>query len=284
MAKFLTTVGNSYYLEQIIINATKSLTLVTPYLKLSKNFIERLSDADKNEIKITLLYGKSELRDDEKEKLYTLKNIEIFFCQHLHAKCYYNENEMIITSINLYEFSERNNREMGLFIQRETDSDIFRDTLKEVESIKNSSELIKQHKTKEDIIESLCSLEDDYEEQWNFHLPSLHKILTKKYKKHNIELDNEIFSSDFPKESINIDVSYRVNFYFEDSFTFDSFRAKNSKKIDKALPNYRVYWNADVINIYLEEGYYPSINQQGLEEKTSKFIEIIETFYKFLNK
>ncbi len=36
MAKFHTTVGNSFYIEQIIL---KNLTIVTSYLNLSKKFI-----------------------------------------------------------------------------------------------------------------------------------------------------------------------------------------------------------------------------------------------------
>lgn len=41
--------------------------------------------------------------------------------------------------MNLYEFSERNNREMGLLIERASDIDIYEETLREIESIKNAS-------------------------------------------------------------------------------------------------------------------------------------------------
>lgn len=101
MAKFLTTAGNSFYIEQIIIKSVKSLNLVTPYLKLSRNLIERLSDAQKEGVRITLIYGKNELAPKEKKKLFAFDNIEIYFCQNLHAKCYHNESSMIISSMNL---------------------------------------------------------------------------------------------------------------------------------------------------------------------------------------
>ena len=35
----------------------------------------------------------------------------------LHAKCYLNEQAAIITSLNLYEFSQQNNEEMGVYIE-----------------------------------------------------------------------------------------------------------------------------------------------------------------------
>ncbi len=37
----------------------------------------------------------------------------------LHAKCYMNESEAIVTSLNLYEFSQVNNIEMGFYINNQ---------------------------------------------------------------------------------------------------------------------------------------------------------------------
>src|SRR5688572_16163991 len=139
MAKFLTTAGNSYFIEQVILNAEKSLTIVTPYLKLSATLLDRLKDADRAGIRMSLIYGKNELSETEKKAIKDLANLEIFFCSNLHAKCYHNESSMIISSMNLHEFSEKNNREMGLLIEKAADGEIYRDTIKEIESIKNAS-------------------------------------------------------------------------------------------------------------------------------------------------
>ena len=54
MAEFLTTQGTSYYLENIIINASERLILVSLYLNISANFMARLQDADKREVDIIL--------------------------------------------------------------------------------------------------------------------------------------------------------------------------------------------------------------------------------------
>jgi len=146
MAKFLTTSGISYEIENIIKGARKKLILISPYLQLSENFYERLQDADNLKISITIIFGKSELDENEVEKLKNLNNVKLYFHPYLHAKCYFNEARMIITSMNMYDYSEKRNREMGVLIDRKEDSILFSETVKEAESIKNASQkyLIKE--------------------------------------------------------------------------------------------------------------------------------------------
>jgi len=140
MAEFLTTQGTAYYLENIIMNATQWLVLISPYLNISNNFLLRLQDADKRKVKITIVYGKSELTPNEKRKLQELENLSLFYCDKLHAKCFFNDNYMIITSMNMHEFSEKTNREMGVLIRKEdnTDQKIYEDAMREVKSILDS--------------------------------------------------------------------------------------------------------------------------------------------------
>jgi len=137
MAEFLTTQGTSHNLENIIINASKWLVLICPYLNITENFLQRLQDADKRKVKICIVFGKKELKPEEETKLRKLENISLRYYQNLHAKCYSNEDTMIITSMNLNEFSEKTNREMGVLISREDPGDqrIFQDAIKEVRSI-----------------------------------------------------------------------------------------------------------------------------------------------------
>ena len=139
MAEFLTTQGTSYYIENIIKNAKNELILISPYLKLSKTLLERLKDAEKRNIKIILVYGKDELNPDERSKLRQLNNLSLYFIENLHAKCFCNEESMVITSMNMYEFSEKNNREMGVLIRAKDDRDVFSKALEEIKSIINAS-------------------------------------------------------------------------------------------------------------------------------------------------
>lgn len=142
MADFLTTKGVSHHLENIIISAKYRLTLVSPYLQISKTFYERLRDASNRGVKVIIVYGKDDLKPNERNSLAELNKVELYFFENLHAKCYYCEDKMVITSMNMYEFSETNNREMGVLIDRINDKMLFENAVRETESIINSSERI----------------------------------------------------------------------------------------------------------------------------------------------
>lgn len=145
MASFLTTSGTSYHIERIMIDAKKELVLISPYLKLSTTFFERLQDATKKGILVKIIYGKDELKPQEEKQIKALENIELYFSKNLHAKCYFNESEMVITSMNMYEFSEKNNREMGVHITMEQDKLVYENAVDEARSIQNNSEI--RHKS-----------------------------------------------------------------------------------------------------------------------------------------
>lgn len=142
MAEFLTTNGISHSIENIILDAKSKIILVSPYLQISKTLFERLKDADGRGVSIKIIFGKDELKPNEKTLLKNLKNIELFFFKNLHAKCYFNEIKMVITSMNMYEFSEKNNREMGVLIDRASDKDLFEKAMNETSSILKSSEKV----------------------------------------------------------------------------------------------------------------------------------------------
>jgi phosphatidylserine/phosphatidylglycerophosphate/cardiolipin synthase-like enzyme len=147
MAEFLTTQGTSYHIEKIIIEAKNKLVLVSPYLQISKTFYERLKDASNKNVAIKIIYGKDELKPNEKNSLAELKNIELFYFQNLHAKCYLNESKMVITSMNMYEFSEKTNREMGVLIDRIKDKELFDSAIEETRSILLSAEPVPLRKS-----------------------------------------------------------------------------------------------------------------------------------------
>ena len=148
MAEFLTTIGTSFNLENIILEAKTKLILVSPYLQISKTFYERLKDASNRNVAIKIIYGKEELKETEKKQITELDNLELYYFENLHAKCYFNENKMIITSMNMYQFSEKTNREMGVLISRKLDTELFEKAVNETLSILKSSRKV-ELKTKE---------------------------------------------------------------------------------------------------------------------------------------
>ncbi|MBW3697026.1 DNA repair protein [Vibrio sp. T187] len=135
MAKFLNTSATNYYLEELIKNASERLILISPFLKLNDRIKELLEDKDRMKIDIRIVYGKSELQPDEINWLKGLSFVRTSFCKNLHAKCYMNESSCIITSLNLYEFSQVNNNEMGIHIDREEDQEIYKESYEEAQRI-----------------------------------------------------------------------------------------------------------------------------------------------------
>nr|WP_317199905.1 phospholipase D family protein [uncultured Psychrobacter sp.] len=135
MAKFLNSSGTTYHLEELIKNASDRLIIISPYLKLNERIKELLEDRNRLKIDIRIVYGKNDLHPEEINWLKNLTFIRTSFCKNLHAKCYLNENECIITSLNLYEFSQVNNNEMGVLIFRNDDPKLYADTYEEAQRI-----------------------------------------------------------------------------------------------------------------------------------------------------
>ena len=67
---------------------------------------------------IRIIYGKRGLKSDEREWIDSIPSIELCFRETLHAKLYLNEKQAVLTSMNLYQFSEKNNDEMGILVSK----------------------------------------------------------------------------------------------------------------------------------------------------------------------
>lgn len=143
MAKFLNTSATTYYLEELIKKATGRLYIVSPFLKFNPKIRELLDDRNNFKIDTRVVYGKSELAPSEISWLQSREFIRTSFCQNLHAKCYMNQDEVIITSMNLYEFSQQHNNEMGVYASREADPELFKEAEEEVLRIIRISEEVR---------------------------------------------------------------------------------------------------------------------------------------------
>lgn len=135
MAKFLNTSATNFFLEELIKNAKERLILISPYLRLNDRIKELLEDKDRLKIDIRIVYGKSDLHPEEIKWLQKLDYVRLSFCKNLHAKCYLNESECIISSLNLYEFSQINNNEMGILVRKYEDDEVFKDAYEEAQRI-----------------------------------------------------------------------------------------------------------------------------------------------------
>ena len=133
MAKFLATKKISSEIEDIL-KSKQKITLVSPYLKLSKDFRELLKLRNDKEIKTTIIFGKQELNHDELSFLMGQRSIYLKFYETLHGKCYFNDDIMIITSMNLHEYSMQNNKEFGILLKKNEPEDkkLFQDVIDQI--------------------------------------------------------------------------------------------------------------------------------------------------------
>ena len=143
MAKFLDTTGVNFFLQQLIKEANVQLILVSPYLQVNDRIRELLEDKNRMKVDVRIVYGKVELRPDEITWLSGLDHVRTSFCKNLHAKCYLSENSCIVTSMNLYEFSQVNNNEMGICIDAVEDKELYRDAKEEVQRIVRVSDTVR---------------------------------------------------------------------------------------------------------------------------------------------
>ncbi len=110
MAKFLTTVAVSYHLEKIINEAEDWLVIISPYIRVNsriQNYIQSkcweylLKTNVDHPLTVVIIY-RHETQDLELEEwFHSLPYTLAGFCEDIHAKCYLNEKEALITSMNL---------------------------------------------------------------------------------------------------------------------------------------------------------------------------------------
>jgi len=139
MVEFLNTSKAYAEIEDIIDKADSKVVLISPYMRFPQPLLDRLKDKDGQGIKTVVVCRENDsgknLGDKVRMDLRQLRNLELRFDDNLHAKCFYNEKSMVITSLNLLESSERKNREMGVLLSSEKDLNVFKDALNEAEFI-----------------------------------------------------------------------------------------------------------------------------------------------------
>lgn len=135
MARFLTTTDTSAAIERVIREAEKELTLISAYVYPRIIYLDRLRDAAARGVRISLVFGKQKMNEAVREQFAKVPNLRIYYLDEMHAKCYFNEKEAVITSLNMLNSSEAKNREMGVLLTSTTDAEAYQDCLREARSI-----------------------------------------------------------------------------------------------------------------------------------------------------
>ncbi|MEC7265346.1 MAG: phospholipase D-like domain-containing protein [Bacteroidota bacterium] len=121
MAKFITGKELDDEVCNVIHSAKKQLLILSPYVKLDDYFKNLFSKHKNNsELHILIAFGKNKRNPERSFNSEDLKyftdfpNVSIVYIPNLHAKYYANEKKGIVTSINLYDYSFKNNVEFGV--------------------------------------------------------------------------------------------------------------------------------------------------------------------------
>lgn len=121
MAQFISGKELENAVYDIIWNAKKTLLIVSPFIRLD-NYFKELFDHHLNnpELHIILVFGKNEIHVSKSLSRIDLDyfknflNISIIYAPTLHGKYYANESMGVLTSINLHDYSFKNNIEFGI--------------------------------------------------------------------------------------------------------------------------------------------------------------------------
>ncbi len=300
MAEFLTTNGTSHHIEQIVLKAKEQLVLVSPYLQLNQILMNRLTDASKLNKKITFIYGKDKLTQSHYTFLKSLSNIELFFCENLHAKCYHNNEHLVVSSMNLYEFSEKNNREMGVLIDKSKDAELFAEALQEIESIKNSSKLEFSNVSKAVVTQAKASNNEFGETVLKKNVPEgakqhsselnsrdaylealilLNKRIKERYPNLFTDVNNGIQALKYPHWFTSIAINgTQIDFCVEKQF--ESFQEQVYKDLVNRFPNERFF------NNWYKIGCYPAKKRvfASEDEQFDFIVKLIDAGIEIINK
>ncbi len=119
MIKFLETEEISACIKRIIKNAEKTLIIVSPYLKIRPRLKSYFEEAVSRNVQVIFVYRSGTFHQDDETWFQQLgKGAIRIENKDLHAKCYINDSEAVVTSMNFYEYSQDHNYEMGFLLDR----------------------------------------------------------------------------------------------------------------------------------------------------------------------
>lgn len=146
---FIHTHGNAQeigiHIISIIREAGERIIILTPYIQIGEDYKKVLSCALRRGVRVDFVVREDYIKDNEDyyvlqdwSRRYT--NFSLKLNKDLHAKCYANEQKAVITSMNLYEYSENNNIEMGCIVSLKEDTRPFQVLWKELDDILRTSD------------------------------------------------------------------------------------------------------------------------------------------------
>ena len=138
MARYLDTSHISSELMELLKEAKEKIILVTYSVQVNTQIQERLKTKSKigTLSEITLIYGNTKPKKSELQWMSEIDDLKVWEKKNLHAKCYINEKKAIICSMNLYDYSQTTNVEMGFLITKEEDPEAYKKMMEDIDDLK----------------------------------------------------------------------------------------------------------------------------------------------------
>jgi len=250
------------------------------YMKSSDVFLWKrvynyLKQANERGVETVIIYREDKLTPKEKEKLQRLDNLNLFHHPNIHCKCYYNEHYLIITSMNLYEYSEKNNREMGALFEKSKlmysgEDSLFENALEEIREIINGAKLEKKSReTVEEgfIIDIIKNEKEKTEEACN----ELNKFFGHKKFEAEKKLNGKwycVCKNYFDKINLTITQRAELELKMDEEKIKDVYRAFRSNYNEYIIQGYKIYWNGidQEIMVYIDKRYAKPENLRTPDE------------------
>jgi len=137
MVEFLNASQARGEIEGILTKAKTHIVVISPFIKINDDLVSRLDDAGRRNLRITMVCREEDLKSEVRTKMEQIPNLKLHFNERVHAKCFYNERCMVITSLNLYSSASGDNREMGVLLNGDAPED-----KKAIEDARSEAEFI----------------------------------------------------------------------------------------------------------------------------------------------
>ena len=123
MAKVLNRKQLVFQIKEMLYGADEYIYIICPYINLKSNtyLINAFEHANKKGVNINVVYSKGFKKDDGQKALLKYNQVKLCYISNLHMKVYLSEKTAIVSSLNLYDASIKNNLECGILIERDED-------------------------------------------------------------------------------------------------------------------------------------------------------------------
>lgn len=117
------------HIESIILNAEDLIVLVSPFVEPPDGIFNAMELASRNGKRIFLVCRVNKLKIQVRDRLQGIPTLRIIDQASMHAKCYFNEKELVISSLNLLKYSVEKSKELGTYFEASQSQKQFSEAL-----------------------------------------------------------------------------------------------------------------------------------------------------------